>query len=146
MEEKRKSKNGIITTLCLFLALVFIFLLCFIYIPSVRESLRFTAMAALGFLLVVLGIALIFFTYRLEIKKPLKKYLIMAGFSAVGIFIFSILHNIFYGISAITFGSMSYFMKFLDVLSFIISIFILPVLLIVGIIGSLYLLFRKKLV
>ena len=59
----------------------------------------------------------------------------LTGTSAIAPFVFSILHNLFYGL-VITFENLKYLFEALHVASFVISLLIAPIALIVGAIGS----------
>ncbi len=119
---------------------IFVLILSAFFIPPVREIFKgpsFLIMIAFYFLL---GALLIFFTLKEKNKGTLKKFLILTGASALGFFIFAILHNLFYGLEVITnqpvFG-------LLHALFFIISVFICPLGFVAGATGS-TILFVKK--
>ena len=93
-----------------------------------------------------LGIALIVLTLRKKAKGKLKKYLILAGASSAGFFVSVLLHNFLYAL-AIIFADiriLSYVLKVLSTVFFIIAIFILPITFLIGMIGSIVLFTRKK--
>ena len=118
---------------------IFILLLVYFVVPfehSLRQK-SFPIVAILGLLFLILGIVLIILS-RKE-KGKLKVFLILTGISAIAPFIFTILHNFFYGL-AITFENLNFLFEPLHVISFIISLFVAPILFIVGLIGSIILL------
>jgi len=109
-----------------------------------REFFLFIAVLALVFLL--LGITLIILTLKQKIKGRLKMFLILTGVSTICPLIFSILHNLFYALAIITSHIivLGYLMELLDAVSFFISLIIAPVGFLVGVIGSLVLLAKKR--
>lgn len=127
---------------------IFIILMSYIVIPfflSIRQAL-FPFMAVLAVIFFLLGLALVFFAWKLKIKGSLKKFLILTGVSASGFFVFAILHNFFYGFGIIAKDIIiiKYIMEALSVASFIIAVFVCPILFLIGAIGSIHLLIKKK--
>ena len=96
----------------------------------------FPLVAILGFIFLVLGFVLTFIA-RKE-KGRLKLFLMLTGISAIVPFIFSMLHNLFYGLS-ITFENFKYLFEVLHIACFIVSIIIAPITFIIGIVGSMVL-------
>lgn len=91
-----------------------------------------------GVILVILGSVLTGLTLVQKVEGKLKKFLILTGASAAGFFIFSILHNIFYGLEQITshITVLSYSMKAFEVIFFLIAIFACPTGFLIGAIGT----------
>lgn len=91
-----------------------------------------------GVILVILGSVLTGLTLVQKVEGKLKKFLILTGVSAAGFFIFSILHNIFYGLEQITshITVLSYSMKAFEVIFFLIAIFACPTGFLIGAIGT----------
>ena len=58
-----------------------------------------------GIVLFFIGIALVVFTMKKLEKGLLRKFLLTAGASLIGIPIFAILHNLFYGLFIYLFGA-----------------------------------------
>ena len=102
-------------------------------IPAPIKRTLFPLVALLGFVFLMLGIILIFLA-RKE-KGKLKLFLMLTGISAIVPFIFSILHNLFYGL-AITFESFKLIFEILGAGFFIIAIIVAPIMFVVGIVGS----------
>ncbi len=101
----------------------------------------FPFIVILGLFLFVLGIVLIFRATKEEGK--LKTFLLITGISAVSPFIFTLLHNLFYGL-AITFTDFGYIFILLHVISFIISLVLAPILFIIGGVSTLFYLKHKE--
>ena len=78
--------------------------------------------------------------------KKNKKFLILTGVSLVGFFVSVILHNIFYGLAIITSNItvLRYLMEILDVIFFIIAIFICPIGFLIGVVASAVLFCQKQ--
>ena len=77
----------------------------------------------------------------------IKKLLMLAGISIISFFVFTILHNLFYGLAIIT-DNIFLIKKLMEILHvgfFLISIFICPLGLLVGVIGSIILFVKNKL-
>ena len=120
----------------IFWALVgtFVLILSMFFISPVREFFQGSLLFLLPFIIFsLLGIVLIFFTIKEKIKGMLKKILILTGASALGFFVFAVLHNLFYGLEVATqqpvFG-------LLHALFFIISVFICPLGFVIGTVSS----------
>lgn len=94
----------------------------------------------------LLGVILIFLAIKSKIKGKLKKFLILTGASAAGFFVFVLLHNFLYalGIVAEHIIVIKYLAEILHITSFIIAVFICPLGFLVGVIGSIVLLIKKK--
>ncbi len=110
--------------------------------PWLRGTPFLPAIAALF----LLGIALIFFTLKEKVKGKLKLFLLLTGSSIVGFFVFVILHNLFYALGIITghITVLKYLMEIIHVVFFIIAVLICPIGFLVGAIGSIVLLIKKK--
>jgi hypothetical protein len=133
----------------IFWALVGIFLLILgeFFVPAIRELFGGSLLFLLpSIVFSFLGATLIFFTIREKIEKKLKKFLLLTGVSSLGFFIFVFLHNIFYALSLITSNIvvLSYLMEFLQVIFFILSIFVCPLGFLIGAVGSILLFIKKK--
>ncbi len=134
-------------TLTIFWALIFVFVwvMCLIIAPAVRDLARpFFKISVI--VLVALGIALLIFAIKEKTGGRLKKFLILTGASAVGAFIFSILHNLVYGLFIYFFGQ-----DFWDRIGlgdepvfFFLALVACPIAFLVGAIGAIILLIKKK--
>jgi len=123
--------------------IVFVFIVTYFFIPfpeSIKRA-SFLLVAILG--LVFLGLGMILILMVRKEQGKLKLFLMLTGISAISPLIFSILHNVFYGL-AITFKDLNYLFEALHVISFITSMIIAPVGFIVGVVGSFILLKKQK--
>ncbi len=128
------------------LIIVFIFLLCQFFVPWLNEMLRGAVFMLPMIIFALLGGALLFLTLKKKVKKPLKTYLILAGASSAGFLVFSVLHNVFYALAIIT-GNiliLRYLMEFLHVGFFLIATLVCLIGILIGMIGSIILLIKKK--
>lgn len=116
---------------------IFILIMLFFFVPenSLRRML-FPVAGVLGLLFLVLGIVLVFLGRKEQGK--LRLFLVLTGASAIAPLLFSVLHNLFYGL-AIAFEGLAFLFEPLHAISFIISIIIAPILFITGMIGSIIL-------
>jgi len=137
-EMNRKIKTVIKLQLLTFILLVICFL---VLIYDFLNKGAFLILAVLGLLFFALGVVLVFLS-RKE-KGRLKLFLLLAGFSAISPFLFSILHNLFYAM-AMSFENLKFLFEILHVGSFIISLLIAPILFIFGIVGSILFLKSSK--
>lgn len=94
----------------------------------------------------LLGAALVLLTLKEKVKGMLKKFLILAGASAVLFFVSVLLHNFFYALGMITSHIilLKYLMEILGVVFFIIAVFICPIGFLIGAIGGIVLLIKKS--
>jgi len=122
---------------------IFILLLMFFIIPFEHPIKRtlFLVAGVLGFIFLVLGIVLIILG-RKE-KGKLKVFLILTGLSTVAPLLFSVLHNLFYALGTI-FKNLDFIFELLHGISFIIAMLVAPILFIIGVIGSIILMRKKK--
>jgi len=76
----------------------------------------------------------------------MKKFLILTGASFGGFIVSVILHNVFYGLEIISseFTVLSYLMGILEVFFFLVAVFVCPIGFLVGVIGSIVMLIKKK--
>lgn len=130
------------------LVALFIVIISYFFIPSplhLKRSL-FPFMAVLAFAFFLLGGVLVFLTLKSKVKGWLKKFLILTGGSAAGFLISVILHNFVYGLFIYLFGA-----GFWDNIGlgdepffFILAIIICPLGFLVGAIGSIIILIKKR--
>jgi hypothetical protein len=102
-----------------------------LFVPTVRGLFKGSILFLSPFIIFsLLGVILIFLTIKEKIQNKLKDSLLLTGISSAGFFISIFLHNIFYGLAAISekVVVLSYLMKFFDVSFFIIAIFVCPLL------------------
>ncbi len=82
---------------------------------------------------VLLGAALLFLTVKTKVGGILKKFLLLTGASAVGLPVFSLLHNVVGGVLNIE-----------EPVFFLIAIFVCPIGFLVGVVGSIVLATKNK--
>ena len=117
------------------------------FIPPVRELFRGSELFLGPFIVFsLLGLALTFLTVREKIEGTLKKFLILTGASSAGFFISVFLHNAFYalGIIASQIIVLRYLMEALNVAFFIIATLVCPLGFLVGVVGSIVMLVKKR--
>jgi len=117
------------------------------FIPAIGELLEGSELFLIPFALFsLLGLALMVFTLRSEVKGRLRKLLILAGASALGFFVFVILHNLFYALAEVTSNitGLSYLMEVFHVAFFFIAIFGCPLGFLVGVAGSIVLFIKNN--
>jgi len=139
------QKESVLTLMFYTLVAVFVSAISIIFIPAFRGFISGTFMIISGVILVILGSVLIGLTLVQKVEGKLKKFLVLTGASAAGFFVFAILHNIFYGLEQITghIAILSYSMKALEVIFFLIAIFACPIGFLIGVIGTI-IIFNKK--
>ena len=78
---------------------VFVFILCFFFIPPVRGLLTGSGLFFAPFaVFLLLGVALLVFTLREKLAGLLKAFFLLTAASAAGVFVFILLHNLVYGL------------------------------------------------
>ena len=139
------QKENTLTIIFYLLAVFFVLAISTIFIPVFREYVSGTFMIISGVIMVILGSILIGLTLVQKVEGNLKKLLILAGASAVGFFVFVLLHNIFYALAQVTshISILNYLMKAFEVIFFLIAIFACPIGFVIGVIGTIVM-FKKK--
>jgi len=139
-----KPKKPIITILHILIA-IFILLLAFFIIPNPKRTL-FLFVAVLGLIFLILGITLIVLAVKSKLEKKLKIFLILTGASAICPLVFSVLHNLFYALAVITenIQTLNYLLEFLHAAFFIIALLVSPIVFLIGTIGSIILIRKRK--
>ena len=94
--------------------------------------------------LTLLGIALIVLAAKARITRISKAFFILTGASAAGIVVASVLHNLVYALFMQIFGEGFWAGIGDEPVFFIISIVVCPIALLVGMIGSIVLIAKKK--
>jgi len=140
------QKENTLTIIFYLLVAVFALAISIIFIPAFRGFLSGTFMIISGVILVIFSSVLIGLTLVQKVEGKLKKFLILTGASAAGFFICVLLHNIFYALEQITghMAILSYLMKALEVIFFLIAIFACPVGFIIGAIGTIVMFSKKR--
>ncbi len=128
------------------LILAFIMAASAMFIPVFGNDINFAFLAVPGILMFIFGILLIVLARRKKLDKKLKKYLIITGASASGIFLGSILHNFFYALAEISknIKIISLFMQFLEISTFVLALFVCPIVFIISAAFVNILLIRKR--
>jgi hypothetical protein len=119
------------------LMVVFVVILAGMFVPGVGTGLFEIAGPLIVFsewgIFSLLGAGLIVLTLKQKIKRPFKKYLLLTGSSAVGFFVFVILHNLVSGLLGIE-----------EPVFFLLAVFVCPLGFLIGAIGSIVLVIRQK--
>ncbi|MCD4756006.1 hypothetical protein K8R20_00060 [bacterium] len=135
-------KNTIIIKKVLIsLIIIFVFILAFFVLLEDPNRNLFAIVAILGILFLALGVYLTILAKKESGK--LRTYLLITAISSIAPFISVILHNFFYGL-AIAFPNLSLFFEFLHASFFILALVIAPILFLVGIVGSMILIYKEK--
>ncbi|MBU1111737.1 MAG: hypothetical protein ABIG93_04505 [archaeon] len=93
----------------------------------------------------LLGIVMLVLTFRENTKGWLKKFLILMSSSAVLFFISVVLHNAYYAFGTLTECIvLTTWLGILEVAFFLIAVISCPIAFVVGLVGSIIFLFRKK--
>ena len=92
------------------------------------------------------GVGLVITTYKEKISGKRKFFLLFSGFSSAGFLLFVVLHNLFYALGTITgnLGILNKIINFFEGAFFLVATIICPVVLIVGIVGTLILLKKSQ--
>ena len=139
-------KKSLITTFWTLVGM-FIVILCQFFVPAVTELFRGSLFFLLPFVIFsLLGGLLIFLTRKEKIEGKLKKLLILTGASAAGFFIFVLLHNVFYALNVVTSNItiLRYLTEVLHVTFFLVAIFVCPLGFLIGALGSIIILVKRK--
>ena len=131
--------NKKITAIFWLLILNFVFILCQMFIPAAQDLFQGPKLFLAPFIIFFfLGLVLLILTIKSNAEQPLKKYLLLAGFSAVGIFIFVVLHNMFYALGVVAEGikTLKILAEALHVAFFFLALIVAPVGFLTGIIGG----------
>ena len=128
------------------LVVVFIVIVCLFLIPVFRDLLRGSLLFLSPFVVFfLLGVALIFLTVKEKVGGMRKKFLILTGASAAGVFVSIFLHNAIYGLFIHFFGA-----DFWDRIGlgdepvfFFMAILVCPIGFLVGAVGSIVLAIRR---
>ena len=101
-----------------------------------------------GLLFLALGLTLLILTVRVRAKldRLLKRFLLLTSSSAVGVFVSILLHGVVFGLFILIFGEDFWAKTGLEdePFFFIMGLFVCPVAYLVGTVGSIVLMFRKK--
>ena len=127
-------------TITAYLALManFIFLVLMMAMPAIHDRLQGKIFLLPFAVFLLLGLMLSISAFKEKKKNCLRKFLMITGGSAVGIFLSIILHNLVYGLFIVLFGADIW--RRLGVgdepVFFMLAIIVLPVVFVVGSVGS----------
>ena len=101
-----------------------------------------------GLLFFALGLALLILTVRARARldRPLKRFLLLTSSSAVGVFVSILLHGVVFGLLILLFGEDFWSRTGLEdePFFFIMGLFVCPIAYLVGTMGSIVIMFRRK--
>jgi len=140
-----KNQKGISMLITVFWIFIATFVL-FVSGAIIGEWLKgpyFLSVMAAFFLL---GGALIFFTLKEKVEGMLKKFLILAGGSAVLFFVSVVLHNLFYALGTVIghITLLKYLVEIIHVAFFLIAVIACPIGFLVGVVGSIVLFVKGR--
>ena len=135
---KRKLSWSIFWALVgIFVAIVSIFFSA-ASIPAFRGSVFLWFIISFGAVFFLLGVALIFLTVKEKVGGMLKKFQLLTGASAAGIFISVLLHNAIYALFIYFFGA-DFWNGGDEPFFFIMAVIVCPIGFLVGSVGSIVL-------
>jgi hypothetical protein len=127
------------------LVAVFLALVLTVLFPDVLDLFRplFLSLLALCFLL---GLALLILSVRWQERTLLRTFWILAGTSTAGFALGSVLHNAFYALATVTgkWPILNAAMEILEVAFFVIATLLCPVAFLVGTVGAIVLIARRR--
>jgi hypothetical protein len=133
--------------LVLFWALVAVFaaLVTTVLLPDVLRPFRAVFLSLLALCLLV-GLALLVLSVRWKERGMLRTFWILAGASTAGAALGSVLHNAFYALASVTgkWPVLSTATEVLEVAFFVISTLLCPLAFLVGTVGAIVLLVRRR--
>jgi hypothetical protein len=144
MKEKENKIN--ISTLIIFWLIVAFFIvnaLSMFAMPLFGQFNQFISIPSMV-ILTVLGIALIVLVSRAKLQKLAKAFFILTGSAAIGISVFAVLHNLLFALLIKLFGEDFGARMGDEPVFFILATIVCPIALLVGIIGSIVLIAKKK--
>ena len=122
---------------------VFILILLGIFVPWVGTTLFNLGGATIVFaewiVFSILGAILVFLVFKNKISGKLKINLLLVGFSALGFFIFVLLHNLISGLLSIAFNA-----EIEEPVFFILATLVSPIVFLNGAIWSIFFFNKKK--
>ena len=149
--EKKSIKDSYkfnLVTKVIFWLLVAFFLVLLVVFFAFRGYMAagFPILAISGIIVALLGITLIIITAKSGIKGLLKKFLIITGAAPIGIVVRAVLHNVLYGVFIHFFGADFWERTGIgdQPVFFFLAIFICPIALLVGIVGSIVLFIKGR--
>lgn len=143
------KKNKIYTSTLVVFWILFtssILILLNIYIMNSIDLFNRFLFYSSAFLLPCLGIALIILAVKANFTKISKAFFILTGASAIGIVAGSVLHNLVYALFIKLLGEGFWAGMGDEPVFFILAVIVCPVALLVGIIGSIVLIVKKRII
>jgi len=117
---------------------IFVLIVSYFFIQELEiKRGYFIGLAILGFIFLIFGGLLIYYTKKEKIKGKLKWFLILTGASPIVAFISVILHNLVYGLMIYFFGEGFWGAGGDEPVFFILALVVCPIVFLVGVIGSL---------
>ena len=124
-------------------AAVFIAIASLFFIPAFRDLISGSWWLLIPFaIFFLLGVALIVFTLREKVGGRLKKFFLLTGASASGVFISILLHNLVYTLFVHFFGT-DFWNGGDELFFFTLAVFICPLGYLVGVVGSIILAIKR---
>jgi len=134
-------KNRILTIKSLFIILAALTVLVVFFMFSGTSGILAGAnIFVLWAMLTLAGLGLLVMVYKARLSGKIKTFLLMCGYAAAGFLAFAVLHNLFYALASLTASAfLSGLLGFLEGTFFILAVPICPLVLLVGIAGTLVL-------
>ena len=121
---------------------VSVFILCLFFIEPLNDLFGGSGLFLVPFgVFLLLGVALLVFTLREKIAGLLRAFFLLTAASAVGVFVFILLHNALYGLLIHFFGE-GFWNGGDEPVFFILAIIVCPLGFLTGVIGSIVLRIR----
>jgi hypothetical protein len=141
----KKNKIYISTLVVFWILFAFsILALLNIFVMNLIDLFSRVSFYSSAFALPCLGIALIVLAVKANFTKISKAFFILTGASAIGIVLGAVLHNLVYALFIKLFGEGFWAGLGDEPVFFILSVIVCPIALLVGIIGSIVLIAKKK--
>jgi len=118
---------------------VFVVVVCFFLIEPFRDLIEGSELFLSPFIILfLLGIALLVFTLREKVEGLLRVFFLLTAASAVGVFVFVLLHNAVYGLFIYFFGA-DFWNGGDEPVFFILAVIVCPLGFLTGAVGSIVL-------
>jgi len=132
-----------------FIALLITFLIIVgeLFIPPVRNLFTGSALFLIPIIIFsLLGLCLLVLVLKSTLIGRLKKFLILTSLTSLAFFVSIFLHNGFYALGEVLghINILQYLFAALNIIFFLIAVFVCPLAFLVGLIGSLVLLITKR--
>jgi len=144
MKEKENKIN--ISILVIFWLIVAFFILNALSMFAMPLFGQFNQFISIPLMVIlpVLGIALIVLVSRAKLQKLAKAFFILTGSAAIGISVFAVMHNLLFALLIKLFGEDFGARMGDEPVFFVLATIVCPIALLVGIIGSIVLIAKKK--